>query len=110
MAETYHIYDMYQLPCDYVATLACGLRTGSRISMKIAGLKVELKYLLLAHIADSTAINAWLNSENGRKGTDRPKSFVSLLLNTKKDETNEIVTFDSGADFDKERERLIHEC
>lgn len=108
-AEVYHIYDMYGFPAEYTATLACGLGINSRIGKKITGLKVDLEYLLLAHIADGTAINAWLNSENGRKGKDRPSSFVALLTqNTQK--ANEVVGFESGEDFEKERERMINEC
>ena len=110
-AETYRIYDIYQLPCDYIATLACGLRVDARINMRVSGLRVDLKYLLLAHIADSSAINAWLDSENGRKGKNRPKSFVQLLLNQKqKKETEDVVQFDSGADFNREWERMRNEC
>lgn len=109
-AETYHIYDIYQLPVEYIATLAIGLRANSRIKMKVSGLKVESKYLLLAHIADNTAINAWLNSENGAKGIDRPSSMVAALLNENIDQSKELKQFDSGADFDKEWERLKNEC
>lgn len=108
-AETYHIYDLYGFPADYIATLACGLGINSRIGKKITGLKVDLEYLLLAHIADGTAINAWLNSENGRKGKDRPASFVaSLTQKTKK--ANEVVGFETVEDFESERERMINEC
>ncbi len=109
-AETYHIYDIYQFPVEYIATLAIGLRVNSRIKMKECGLKVESKYLLLAHIADNTAINAWLNSENGAKGQDRPPSMVAALLNKNIDQSKELKQFDSGADFDKEWERLKNEC
>lgn len=104
-AETYHIYDIYRLPCEYIATLACGLRDDSRIRMKMNGLKVDFKYLLWAHIADNTAITAWLNSENAAKGKDRPPSFVGALLN-KVDDSEQLRQFESGADFDNEWERI----
>ena len=103
-AETYHIYNIYQLPVDYVATLAIGLRENSRIKTKLSGLKVDLNFLLLAHIADNTAITAWLNSENAAKGKDRPPSFVGALLN-RVDESKQVKQFKSGADFDKEWEK-----
>lgn len=105
LAEVYHIYDMHQLPCDYIATLACGLRADSRIMMAISGRKVEFKYLLWAHIADNTAITAWLNSENAEKGKDRPPSFVAALLN-KVDESEKVVQFESGTDFDRTWEKI----
>lgn len=107
LAETYHIYDMYQLPCDYIAVLACGLRADSRIIMAMSGRKVEFKYLLWAHIADNTAITAWLNSENAAKGKDKPPSFVGALLN-KVDESEEVQQFDSGADFDRKWEKMTN--
>ena len=105
LAEVYHIYDMHQLPCDYIATLACGLRADSRIMMAMSGRKVEFRYLLWAHIADNTAITAWLNSENAEKGKDRPPSFVSALLN-KVDESEKVVQFESGTDFDRTWEKI----
>lgn len=106
LAETYHIYNMRQFPCEYIAILANGLRSDSRIKMKAAGQGLELKSLLLAHIADNTAINAWLQSESGRKGKDRPQSFVRLLTE-KIDESNQPVGFMSGADFDAEWEKRV---
>lgn len=99
-AETYHIYDIYQLPVEYIATLAVGLRKNSRIKTKLDGLKVDLNYLLLAHIADNTAITAWLNSKNAAKGKDRPPSFVGVLLDDV-DESKQVKQFNSGADFDR---------
>lgn len=100
---------MYKLPVEYVATLAIGLRSNARICMKLAGLKIDLDYLLLAHIADNTAINAWLNSENGRKGENRPISFVQLLFE-KLDDSKKLRQFESGSDFDKEWEKMRNEC
>lgn len=107
MAETYHIYNMMQLPAVYVATLAIGLRNDSRIKMKAVGLEFDLKSLLFAHIADNTAITSWLLSKNAEKGKDRPTSFVRMLTE-KIDPSTKPQTFNSGADFDKERERLIN--
>lgn len=104
-AESYHIYNMYQLPVEYVATLAIGLRDNARIKLKAVGLETDLESLLLAHIADNTAITGWLLSENGRKGKDRPASFVNLLT-SKIDVSKQPRQFTSGNAFDKEWERL----
>ena len=102
-AETYHIYNMYELPVLYVATLAAGLRQDSRIMMSVSGLKVDVKTLLLAHIADNTAINVYFKTKDAEKGRNRPKSFVRLLTMDK----SEIARgFDSGDDFIKEWNRL----
>lgn len=96
---------MMQLPVVYVATLALGLSDNSRIKLKASGLEMNCERILLAHIADNTAINAWLQSEDGRKGRNRPASMVKLLTE-KIDTSKQPRQFDSGADFDKEWERL----
>lgn len=106
-AETYHIYNIYEMPIVYVATLAIGLRDNSRIKMAISGLRVDEKTLLLAHIADNTAINTWFKTEDGQKGQNRPPSLVMALSGkTIEDNTK---TFESGDDFIKEWERLNNE-
>lgn len=96
MAETYHIYNMYELPVLYAATLACGLRLDSRIKCAINGLRVDVTTLLLARIADSSAINVWFQTEDGQKGFNRPQSMIQLLTQEKKE-----FGFDSGDEFDK---------
>ena len=105
MAETYHVYDMYQLPVGYVATLANGLRNNSRIRMKASGLEVDLNSLLLAHIADSCAINVWMKTKDAEKGKNQPKSLYKVLTE-KIDESTSAQGFDNGADFDEAWRRL----
>ena len=100
MAETYHIYDIYSLPVEYVATLAIGLRDSSRIKRKALGLEVELDTLLLAHICDNTAINAWMKTEDAQHGRNRPKSVVEALT-IKLDQSKQVQTFETSDDFDK---------
>ena len=103
MAETYHIYNMREMPVAYIATLAKGLRHDSRIMLAISGLKVDINTLLLAHIADKTAINVYFKTEDAQKHRNYPKSFVRLLTTDK----SEIARgFDSGDDFLKEWNRL----
>ena len=108
-AETYHIYNIYQLPVDYIATLAIGLRDNSRIKMKVSGLEVDIKSLLLAHIADNTAINFWAKTKDAEKGKNRPKSFVKILTE-KIDLSKQPKEFLCGADFDREWERIKNGC
>lgn len=60
--------------------------------------------MLDAMIADNTAMVAWLNSEDGRKGSNRPKSILKLLLG--EHDSKEIVSFDTGESFEKEWRRL----
>ena len=105
MAEVYHIYNMYEMDVSYIATLAIGLRDDSRIKMAINGLRVDIKTVLLAHIADNTAINTWFKTEDGQHGQNRPPSILQILTQ-KQDED---VGFESGDDFEKEWRRLTGE-
>ncbi len=102
MAETYHIFNIYEMPALYIATLAKGLRDDSRIKMAISGLKVDIKALLLAHIADNTAITMWFHSEDGQKNQNRPPSMLKAIQGVKTEEPG----FDSGEEFDKEWRKL----
>lgn len=104
-AEFYHIYNIYDYPVDYIATLAIGLRDNSRIKTKLYGLRIDLTSLFLAHIVDNTAIIAYLNSKEGLTGKNRPKSMVEIFFNDKK-KNEEAQEFNSGEEFDKEWRRL----
>ena len=106
LAETYHIYDYKSLPCRMVATFSCGLRENSRIKMKIAGIEPIPEQMLMAAIADGTRTTAWLQSEDGATGKNRPKSLLGMILGDGKEKSKEIQTFDSGEDFDREWARL----
>lgn len=105
LAETYHIYNMEQLPVLYVATLAMGLRNNARIMLKVSGLKVEPQMLLLAHIIDNTAITYYLQTKNAKTGKNKPKSMVKALT-ADLDSSKHARTFDSGADFLDEWRKL----
>lgn len=105
LAETYHIYDMTAFKPDYIAILAVGLRNDSRIKKRLSGVDVDLNTLLLAHIVDNTAINAWFKTEDARKGKNRPRSMVKNL--TKSDNNaDEVQKYNTGDDFMKEWERI----
>lgn len=102
-AETYHIFNIYEFPVEYVAILAFGLREDSRIKMAMAGLRVDVKTLLLAHIADNTAINAYFKTKDAQKGRNQPKSMLKVL--TQKE--SEIARgFENEADFIEEWRRI----
>ena len=103
MAETYHIYNMEQLPVEYVATLANGLRDNSRIKMKAAGLRVDVMTLLLAHVADNTAINVYAKTKDAKANRNKPKSITEAIFNNK---DSELKQFRNGEDFMKEWRKL----
>lgn len=104
LAETYHIYDYRSLPLHMVGIFACGLRPDSRIGMRISNSKLTTDQTILALIADNTRALAWLNSADGAKGVNRPKSLVAELLDGRTEE-RDIETFESGQDFDGEWRR-----
>lgn len=104
LAETYGIFDYRELPVAKLAILASGLRDGSRIKMKIRNENTDFTNILLAVIADRLGILAWMQSEDGAKNRNKPKSIVDALYGQKK-EGNERI-FESGEAFKKEWERL----
>ena len=104
LAETYHIYDYRSLPLHMVGIYACGLRPDSRIGMRISNSKLTTDQTILALIADNTRALAWLNSADGAKGANRPKSLIAALLDEQTEELD-IDTFESCEDFDDEWRR-----
>ena len=106
LAETYHIYNYRQLPPSMVAIFAIGLRDDSRIKMKLSNSKVPPNIMLLAGIIDKLNILIWQNTEDGRKGRNKPKSILDELY----DKESEISAFASGKEFEAERQRLIRQA
>lgn len=104
-AETYHIYDLQTIRPSMLATLAVGLRSDSRIKMKLAGTKTDVKTLLLASISDRLGLLLWRETKDGHKGSNQPKSIVEEL---EKEHKTEVVGYQSGADFLAERKRLLN--
>ena len=82
-AEYYRIYDYTALPAKYAGVLACGLRENSRIKMKMSEQSVD-----------------------GQKGRNIPESITEKLLG--RNEERDHIVFETGADFEAYRERLIN--
>lgn len=106
-AETYHIYDIYQYPAEYIATLAAGLRGDSRIRLKISGMKVDTKTLLMAKIADNTALNVYAKTKDAEHGRNYPKSLVKALTEFE-DEMKKPKEFETGEDFMKAWSKIVN--
>jgi hypothetical protein len=105
-AEYYRIYDYTALPAKYAGVLACGLRENSRIKMKMSEQSVDMNTLLLATIADRVQVLVWQNTEDGQKGRNIPESITEKLLG--RNEERDHIVFETGADFEAYRERLIN--
>lgn len=103
IAETYHLFDWSAVSVQTLARLASGLRDDSRIVMKLSGMKVPMKRLLLAMIADNTSFVAWANTENAHNHPDSPPpKIVPAMLGIKKHENeNSVQAFRSAEEFEK---------
>lgn len=109
LAETYQIYDYKQLPLNEVAVFAYGLRDDSRIKQMMSDQIVPLETTLLASIVDRLSLSLWLQTKDGQKGVNRPKSIVDQLTKQDKEESDErdYLVFESGEDFENYRKALL---
>ena len=73
--------------------------------MRLAGMAVDQATLLQAAMVDQLSMMVWMQTADGAKGRNRPKSVMQALTSSpqKKDE---IRVFASGKDFDEEWKRL----
>ena len=104
-AETYGILDYRGLPVKTMATLAVGLRENSRIKKKIRNEKINAETALLAVIADRLGLLVWHQTKDGAENKNRPASILGSLLEEKRND--DVCVFESGNEFEKERERLM---
>ena len=108
LAETYGIFDYRALPVEMLATLVVGLRDSSRIKMHIAGSKSAQDTLLIAAAVDRLSLIVWSMSKDAQTGENRPSMLLPVLMNGKQEDRNNINTvFESGEEFEAERNRLI---
>lgn len=77
--------------------------------MKLSGQKVPLDTLLMAGINDRLSLLLWAKTRDGQKGKNRPESLVDALTGEKQIKTDEIVSFDSGEEFERSRTKLLAE-
>lgn len=71
----------------------------------VSGTKLNPEILLLAAIADRLGLLAWMQTKDGHKGRNRPKSILSGLLNP--EEAEKPLVFDDPAAFEAARKRLL---
>ena len=105
LAEVYGITDFGMVPVPVLATLAVGLRDDSRIKMKMTGDKLTKTEMLLAAILDRLSVLVWQQTEDGRNGTNYPKSVLNHLLGSQSEDGN-VRAYDSAEDFDNEWKRI----
>ena len=105
LAETYHIFDLRELPLRKMATLACGLSRDSRVMLAMAGQKLSLSETLICLAIDRLSYLIWMQSEDGRHGRNRPKSILEEI--TKDNSKPDYRTFRTSADFEAARKKII---
>ena len=101
-ALSYGIYDMQALPATVLAELAAGLREDSRIKMSLSGMRGSRTELLLAILADRLGLLVWFQTEDGRRGVNRPRSIAEALLAPDSRPEGDVIAFDSARDFEAE--------
>ena len=104
LAESYGIFDLQGLPVGKLATLVCGLRENSRIRVKLSEMNATPEMLMYATMVDRLTLLAWLNSCDGAKGTNRPKSMLEAIMGAK--EKRAEMVFASGKDFEEYRKQF----
>lgn len=107
LAETYHIFDMKELPVRKVALFSSGLRMNSRIKMKMSGLNYSLETILMAKAVDNLSMLVWSKTKDAQKNRNRPISICQKLFESEMDNASENMTFNSGNDFEKARRLII---
>lgn len=103
-AQTYGIYNIYALDAEYAGVLAVGLDKGSRTKMKLNGERITLSEMLLAMIADATALLVWQRTRDGQAGRNQPQKVFDLLVGgSDKDKPKE---FNDASEFFKVWEEI----
>ena len=103
LAETYGIFNYRALPVKLLATLVVGLREDSRIIRRISGIKITRGEILLASVVDRLSLIAWMLSDNGANGANRPGSVLDALLGIPKQTPgSDVEAYDTPKDYEEE--------
>lgn len=105
LAEVYGIFDHRALPVSLLATLSVGLRDDSRIKRKISGMKLTRTEMLLAAGVDRLSVLLWLNTDDGRKGENRPASILDVLMGNETDD-KQTEGFETAEEFEAAWEQI----
>lgn len=91
------------MPVQLLATLVVGLRENSRVKMKINNTKIDTRTRILVSCLDSINLNTWLQTNDARKGINRPKSILSIF----EQKVEGIKGFDSVSDFEQAKNEIL---
>lgn len=105
MAEYYHILDWEELPVQKLAALVSGLPPYSRSKKQMSGQEYDNQTLLMAMLLDGVNTIAWMMSEDGHAGKNRPKSIYQNLVGNEPEK--EIQAYLSAEDFEAARNEIL---
>lgn len=96
-AQTYHILDYRRLPLRTAAVFAWGLGEDSRVKRALAGARMDAQTALLARIFDGVMLLVWMQTEDGHRGRNRPRSLFDYMAGGEENEKPR--GYASAADF-----------
>lgn len=108
LAETYHIYNIKELPLSKVALFSYGLRENSRIKLKMNNMKYSFETMMMAGILDKLSILVWSKSDEASKGTNKPESILAKLLGIEQSTEKDHVVFNSSNEFETARLEILN--
>ncbi len=75
--------------------------------MYLLGAKATRTDVLMAAVVDRMSMLLWMLSEDGKNGTNRPKSIINAILGAKKEENKDkIEAFEKAEDFENAWEAI----
>lgn len=96
-AETYRIYDYRALSVSYAATLAHGLRSDSRIRLKLGEVKEEVPcFISAAKAADCLTL---LVNSLREEPDERPAMISDIIYGREQKKKPRADSYDSGSEF-----------
>lgn len=99
LAEVYHIYNYETYEPSFIAILVAGLRENSRSKMFLSGAKFSTDQALKMMIADYLRLIVWMNTRDGAKNRNKPKSLFEEIENA--NNVDDIIGFSDGESFEK---------
>lgn len=81
------------------------MRDNSRLARSLCNVR-SLDQTLQAAQLDALNLLIWQNTKDGARGRRKPKSVVEQL-NKKAEKKDDIATYSSGEEFERERQRML---
>lgn len=106
-AQYYGVKNYRELELPYAAILAAGLPADARIMRVITGQRFDVNTMLLANLVDYLALDVWLQTKDGHKNRNRPKSVAAALMGKTANEREKGVAYATAEEFDAARRRIL---